>query len=480
MRFKTINHLAPGDKVGADLFDLNGQLVLAKDVVLTDVHIKYLRDQDFAGLYINDYASFDIDIKPVIPESLRNEAQKCVKEGDMEAVIACSKKIVDDVVENGVVAMDMETIKHYDDYTFAHSVNVAVLACMLGLCMELSEKDLDNVVLTGLLHDIGKKQIPESILNKPDKLTKEEYELLKTHPTLSYDVIENRKDIPDEVKNAVLFHHENEDGSGYPIGTTGDRLSLITKIIHVVDIYDALIADRPYKKGYTPWEAAEYLMGGCGFMFDKNVVDTFIRNVPLYPKGTEIVLSTGEHAIVLENKGENNLRPKIRLLDTYEIINLADRKNITTTFYTGDEWQKRKHEEQEKERRALKGLDKKKRILVVDDMKMNRIMLKGILEANYDLEFAESGEQAIEFIKHDKKLDLIMMDIDMPGMSGLQAAAEINKTTDSRIPILFVSAIRDKGTVVLCRELHAAGYVSRPYQPGYVLTEVERIIYKSW
>ena len=482
MRFKRIEDIKPGERTGADLFDLNGRVVVSSKVILTKQVIDRLIDQGYAGLYIDDQVSSDIQLKPVINNELRLKARNSVKHGDIEEAITIAKDIVSDIVEHGIVALDMNELKKYDDYTYIHSVNVAVLACMLGFGMDLPERELDDLVLAGLLHDLGKYKIPAKLINKSERLTKDEFDLLKKHSTFSYDIIADRNDISMDVKNAVLLHHENEDGSGYPMGILGSGLNRITKILHVVDIYDALIQDKPYKKGYTPWEAAEYLMGACGYMFDKNVVDTFIRVVPLYQKGSEIVLSTGEHAIVLENSGENNLRPKIRLIDSHKEINLAERKYITLTFYTGDEWEHRKQVERERDREKIKkGIAiAKKRLLVVDDMKMNRVLLKGILEKEYELKFAESGEEAVNIIRTDKRFDLVLMDIDMPGMSGTDAAREINSITDFRIPILFVSAIRDVQTVILCRELKAAGYITRPYQTVYMLTEIDRIIHREW
>jgi len=481
MRFKPIEQIVAGDQAGADLFDLGGHLVVAKGSILTDSVIEKLKQQAFSGLYIDDFVSYDIDIKPIINPLLKTRAREAVKRNDVEEAIKYSKDIVDDIIKNGIVAMDMQDLKTYDDYTYVHSVNVAVLSCMVGMGLNLSERDMDELVLAGLLHDLGKYKIPEKLLNKPDSLNKDEYELIKKHPNYSYDIIEGRKDISTNVKNAVLTHHENEDGTGYPLGVTGKNISILAKIIHVVDIYDALITDKPYKKGYTPWEAAEYLMGACGFMFDKSVVDVFIKTVPLYQKGQEIVLSNGEHAIVLENTGDNNLRPIVRLIENHVEINLAERKHLATTFYTGAEWEKRLQEEHEKDLASVKAKkENRSRILVVDDMKMNRILLKSLLEEKYDLTFAESGEQAVDIIKGDKRYALIIMDIDMPGMSGTEAAADINRMSNEKIPIMFVSAIKDVQTVILCRELHAAGYITRPYQSVYVQTEVDRIISKAW
>ena len=117
---------------------------------------------------------------------------------------------------------------------------------------------------------------------------------MKSHATVSYELLKERWDVSAQVKSAVLFHHENVDGSGYPQGLEGHEQTLFTKILHVADVYDALVSKRPYKNPYSPYEASEYLMGGCGIMFDQTVVDILLRYVPLYPKGTAVILSDGQ------------------------------------------------------------------------------------------------------------------------------------------------------------------------------------------
>lgn len=174
-------------------------------------------------------------------------------------------------MERGTVSLDMTDLRTYDDYTYAHSVNVAVICCVIGVGMELSESELTQLATAALLHDLGKLSIPPEILNKPGRLTQEEYQIMKSHATLSYELIRERWDIPANVKTAVLYHHENVDGSGYPQGIDASQQSLFIRILHVADVYDALVSKRPYKEPYSPYEASEYLMGACGIMFDKKL-----------------------------------------------------------------------------------------------------------------------------------------------------------------------------------------------------------------
>ena len=122
---------------------------------------------------------------------------------------------------------------------------------------EMNEEELTNVVMAGLLHDLGKLSIDPEILNKPGRLTPEEYGIITTHARLSYELVQERWDIPAQVKNAIYFHHQNVDGSGYPEATDGAVQTIYTKILHVADVYDALVSKRPYKASYSPKEAYE-------------------------------------------------------------------------------------------------------------------------------------------------------------------------------------------------------------------------------
>lgn len=162
--------------------------------------------------------------------------------------------------------------------------------------------------------DIGKVFVSQEILNKPDKLTEEEYEHMKSHSLMGYEYLKKRLDIPVVSYIGALQHHERYDGTGYPHGVEGTKISLFGKIIAVADVYDALVSDRPYRKPLLPSEAMEYIMGGSGTMFDTQIVNVFIQRVSPYPVGTSVLLSDGYVGIVVENYSDCCLRPKIKVI----------------------------------------------------------------------------------------------------------------------------------------------------------------------
>ena len=140
----------------------------------------------------------------------------------------------------------LHNMRQIDDSTYAHSVNVALICRLIGKWKNFSEKDMDTLTLCGLLHDIGKSKIPNEIIGKPGKLTDSEYEEIKKHPVIGYNLVKNL-DIDQRIKNAVLLHHERFDGKGYPLGLTGNEIDDFTSIVSIADVYDAMTANRCYR-----------------------------------------------------------------------------------------------------------------------------------------------------------------------------------------------------------------------------------------
>lgn len=475
MRYVTLREAKPGMRLAYDLYDSFGRTLVGSSCELTPAYIEKLYQYGFDGIYIEDQLSADIEVETVISPELRQKGLVCIRECDIDGCHNIAKNMVEEIMERGTVSLDMTDLRTYDDYTYAHSVNVAVICCVIGVGMEMSESDLTQLATAALLHDLGKLSIPPEILNKPGRLTQEEYQIMKSHATLSYELIRERWDIPANVKTAVLYHHENVDGSGYPQGIDASQQSLFIRILHVADVYDALVSKRPYKEPYSPYEASEYLMGACGIMFDKKVVDTLLQYVPLYPKGTEIVLSDGRPGIIFENAGVHNLRPVIRLFDG-ELLDLTKPEHLHLTLSTNWENVCVPMEAMEESRKEMVKEWKRYRIMAVDDMKTNLQMIREILEPLYDVTLIKSGRQALLYLEKNPYPDLILMDIDMPEMDGIEATRRIQSMTDHKIPILFVTALCDRETVMMCRNMNVAGYIVRPYKPVYMKSEIKRIL----
>ncbi len=473
MRYISISHVKENDISAMDIADSSGRMLVAKNSVLTAALIERLKKMGFQGIYIADEISKDITVAEDISPQLREMAKECIRKLSVKEAPGITKSIIQEMLDKKINTINMADVRSFDDFTYAHSVNVAVLSCAIGISMSLEAEDMMNLVNAALLHDFGKLKVPEAIMNKSERLTGAEYEKVKNHVKYSCEMVEGYEEVSAETLVAIRAHHENEDGSGYPDGLMAEEIPLIAKILHVADVYDALVSNRPYKKGYSPWEAVEYLMGGGGIIFDKRVVDEFIKIVPLYPLGSEVRLTNGELAMVVANGGEHNLRPVVRVISSGESIDLARRDNMNIAIFAPESPGLEKNEE---DRKDMVEAAVHRRIVIVDDMKTNLQMLRGILEPFYKVIPFKSGEQLIKYLESHNEPDLIILDIDMPEMTGTEAAGIIDKKYNGRIPLLFVTAISDRKTVITCRQLGAKGYIIRPYQPVYILSEVRRIL----
>ena len=296
MRYVAIEKAKDNMVLAMPIYDSINRVLLATGTIMTRDYIRKLKARGLPGFYVEDELAKDIEVQDIVTQELRNEGVEALQRGDL----------------------DMIDLRMFDDYTYRHSVNVAVMSTVIALNLGFNKKKLKEVSISAMLHDIGKLMLNPEILNKPGPLTESEYEHIRQHPQIAFDFLRQRMDISSTIRAGILSHHENEDGSGYPNGFVGDDIYIYAKIIHVADVFDALTSKRPYKVPYARSEAVEYLMGGCGRFFDRDVVEAFIQSVAIYPSGTEVMLSDGREGIVAANKW-NPLRPLIRLWDGEEI-----------------------------------------------------------------------------------------------------------------------------------------------------------------
>lgn len=204
-----------------------------------------------------------------------------------------------------------------DGYTYTHSINVALLSTLIGKWMKYEKNLQDSLMLAGLLHDIGKMRIDKRILNKPDKLTDDEFEEIKQHPIYSYELLQDNKDIPLDVKVGILMHHERMDGSGYPYGVYNENINDIAKVLAIADTYDAMISERPYQKKRSPFEVMQLMQTGIFGKLDPKILLTFLSNIATYYIGTYVTLNTGDVGEVVALNPLCLYRPMVRVQDRY-------------------------------------------------------------------------------------------------------------------------------------------------------------------
>ena len=228
----------------------------------------------------------------------------------------------------------LTNLKERDEYTSIHCMNVCIMAVSFGRTLGMNKHELELLGLGGLLHDLGKMRVPLEILNKPSKLTFEEFEVMKTHPMEGYEMLKKAGDLPLEVLDIVKHHHERRNGKGYPEQLSGDEINDMTRIVALVDVYDAITSDRCYHDAITPYDALRNMYEWVNEDFDKKLIEQFIKCLGIYPIGCVVELNMGHVGIVVSASEKSKLRPIVMLVQnskrerfpTPKLINLAHPK----------------------------------------------------------------------------------------------------------------------------------------------------------
>ena len=204
------------------------------------------------------------------------------------------------ITRNPEAFLNLARLKTKDDYTYMHSVAVCALMIALGKQLGLDADDLKEAGLAGLLHDVGKMMVDQEVLNKPGKLTDEEFELIKDHPRKGWEILQGSSDITATALDVCLHHHERMDGKGYPDKLADEQISLFARMGAVCDVYDALTSNRCYKNGWEPAETIRKMAEWRNGHFDERVFQAFVKTIGIYPSGTLVRLKSGRLAIVME------------------------------------------------------------------------------------------------------------------------------------------------------------------------------------
>jgi len=223
------------------------------------------------------------------------------------------EEISQSITRNPEAFLNLARLKTKDDYTYMHSVAVCALMIALGKQLGLSGADLKEAGLAGLLHDVGKMMIPDEVLNKPGKLTDEEFEIIKGHPLKGWELLHGSPDITATALDVCLHHHERVDGKGYPDKLSGDKLTLFARMGAVCDVYDALTSNRCYKNGWEPADTIRKMAEWKDGHFDERVFQAFVKTIGIYPSGTLVRLKSGRLAIVIEQTEKSLLMPIVKV-----------------------------------------------------------------------------------------------------------------------------------------------------------------------
>lgn len=346
--------LVPGMVIAKDVHNASNILVMGKNTILTDDSITKLAFHSIYSVYVKDEVA-EVPKKPsyertYTPSKIKEtEEFKAFKESydrevkqleaTFEDIISMqSKKIgiselcqkatnmLDDT-RGGIHVFDiLHNMRDYDDSTFNHSMNVALICNVFADWMHMSGMEKEIATVAGLLHDIGKLRIPEKIVKKAARLTDEEYDVIKTHPMEGYNILFESRFIS-SVQNAALMHHERYDGTGYPLGLKGNQIDKYAKMVAIADVYDAMTAARVYRGALCPFKVIEMFEQEGLSMFDPEYLLVFLENIVQTYIKNWVRLSNGkEGEIVMLNK--QKLSRPVVLCGT-EFINLADHPEIS-------------------------------------------------------------------------------------------------------------------------------------------------------
>ena len=202
-------------------------------------------------------------------------------------------------VDDALIVSCINELRQMDDNLYTHSIDVAVLNGLISKWMSFSDEETYKLIKIGLLHDLGKLKVPPEVLNKPMRLSAEEFDIIKMHATHSYDILINSGETDEEVLKGVRGHHEKIDGSGYPDGLKANEIPIFARVSAVSDVYDAMISRRVYKHQSTPFEVLDEFANSMFTHLDRQIVDIFLENMPRELVGRKVELSTGEAGIVV-------------------------------------------------------------------------------------------------------------------------------------------------------------------------------------
>jgi len=236
------------------------------------------------------------------------------KQIEVEQLDPVVGKMANSIFRNKDAMLCLCRIKNKDDYTFLHSVSVGALLISFAHALDFKRDVIKLLGVGGMLHDIGKTKVPNEILNKPGALTEEEFVIMKSHVVHGCSILRKSPGIAQVSFDVASQHHERFDGSGYPLGLKNSEMSVYGQMAAIVDVYDAITADRCYHKGLEPTVAIRKMFEWSKFHFNPKLLRTFIRTVGIYPVGTLVILESGKIGVVIEQSETDMTRPLVRMI----------------------------------------------------------------------------------------------------------------------------------------------------------------------
>ncbi|MDA8235794.1 MAG: HD domain-containing protein [Clostridia bacterium] len=324
MRKISTQNLKAGMKLAKAIYSSRGGLIMPAGIELSSEYVDKLNTAGVGEVYIDDPRVADLEIIEPISEVTKLKAIRCLKESyvllqkgtgpkvDFESLRQVVKEILEDVNRNNPKVVNLITIKSDEDYLFVHAINVTILAVVMARLAGYQQHLMD-IALGAYLKDLGMARLDQQVINAPRTFTGDETAMIRRHPEISLEIIQDMTGLSAFTKAIIIQHHERCDGTGYPTGLKESHIHDYAKIVAIADTFAALISDRPHRARIKPHEAIEFMMSAAGFEFDHNFTDCFCKCTVPYPVGTMVQLNSGEKGVVVDLGKGLASRPVVRV-----------------------------------------------------------------------------------------------------------------------------------------------------------------------
>lgn len=321
-----VKSLPVGKKLARDIFDIHGRLLLPRGVVLKASHVQHLAEMNYSKIYVEaDDIPINTNVQkgetthlPVVFKYAVQQIKDMMSKVVAGHIIKCSEVeetinlLYPEIVQTNNIINCLWDLRQQDNYTFEHSVAVSVIAVKIAEIVNIPEAERKSIGMAGLLHDMGKCRISPDILNKPGRLSRDEYELIHQHPLFGYDIVKEIN-LPDpHILTAVLQHHEYQNGKGYPKRIRADHIHVYSCIIAVADVFDALTSERFYRPRFSLLEALNEMKEETSGHLDPVITRRLIQYVVNIVPGQDVQLNTGEQATIIVANENEPLRPLVK------------------------------------------------------------------------------------------------------------------------------------------------------------------------
>ncbi|TCK86771.1 HD-GYP domain-containing protein (c-di-GMP phosphodiesterase class II) [Natranaerovirga hydrolytica] len=324
MRRLSVDLIKGNEILARPVYTSTNMILLTKGVQIKKAYVNKLKEIGIEYIYVVDEYSKGVILQDSIREETRGKSKKEIKNVietfssqnklELDKLIMSAENIIEDLLNQKEVVVNITDIRTKDEYIYGHSVNVCALAVLLALKAGMNRKRIKDIAIGALLHDLGKVLIPPEILEKNNRTDKEEQEY-RNHVIYGYEAVKEDIWLSPVSKVIILTHHERVNGVGYPFGWEGKKIHDSSKIVAICDTFDLLTTKKIEGKPHKVYEVIEYLVSQSGKLFDKDLVEEFIKNIAVYPSGIGVITNNNEKGIVLRQNKNIPSRPVIRIIE---------------------------------------------------------------------------------------------------------------------------------------------------------------------